>query len=356
MITGSVQVKRGIYYCLINLPDRKQRAISTGLRVSDNTKRQANARLREMLNEYEQMPSGSNQLLISYLDDFMKAKKNELRGTTIEGYNNIWLGHIKPYFEHLNLKLSDINAIHIQNYITDKMAKGLSANTIHRHMAILGAALKEAYRKDLITINVMDKTTLPRRKTSFVGKTLTASQAEDLLRAFSQELIFPAVIMGVYYGLRRGECAGLRWNSFDWKDKTIKIERTITRVKTEIEDTTKAEETRTLSIVPETESYLFSLYEKRKSDKDRVCDIAPNHISHRFHDVLEANNLPLIRFHDLRHTAGSLLISSGASIKTVMEILGHKQISTTNIYLHLAGNEKQRAAELLGGVIGKLPV
>ena len=65
------------------------------------------------------------------------------------------------------------------------------------------------------------------------------------------------------------------------------------------------------------------------------CPLSPDYISHHFKLLLEKNKLPHIRFHDLRHTAGSLLLEDGVDIKTIQEFLGHSQASTTtNIYLH----------------------
>lgn len=117
-------------------------------------------------------------------------------------------------------------------------------------------------------------------------------------------------------------------------------------------DETKSESSRRrLTIVPGTEQYFKDLMELQKAQladfgetftlDRKVCvwpngkSFGPDYISHHFNLLLEKNNLPHIRFHDLRHTAGSLLLEDGVDIKTIQEFLGHSQASTTtNIYLH----------------------
>jgi len=108
---------------------------------------------------------------------------------------------------------------------------------------------------------------------------------------------------------------------------------------------------RILSMVPGTESYFKMLMEQQKktykligipfSMQVPVCawpdgkPFNPDYVSRRFKKILEKNDLPIIRFHDLRHTAGSLLLADGVDIKTIQKFLGHSQASTTvNTYLH----------------------
>ena len=79
-----------------------------------------------------------------------------------------------------------------------------------------------------------------------------------------------------------------------------------------------------------------------------------NYISKRFSDLLERYHLPHIRFHDLRHTAGSLLLESGLSIKQIQEYLGHEQVSTTlDIYAHLSVEGKKESAVAMGRILNK---
>lgn len=74
----------------------------------------------------------------------------------------------------------------------------------------------------------------------------------------------------------------------------------------------------------------------------------PEYVSHRFAKLLERNDLPKIRFHDLRHTAGSILINSGHTVKQVQEFLGHEKASTTlDIYTHVSLEGKKDTADVM---------
>ena len=90
------------------------------------------------------------------------------------------------------------------------------------------------------------------------------------------------------------------------------------------------------------------------SDTEHICQWAdgtvfePNYVSHRFAKLLKKNDLPHIRFHDLRHTAGSMLVNQGHTIKQVQEFLGHEKASTTlDIYTHVSMEGKKDTAQVL---------
>lgn len=90
------------------------------------------------------------------------------------------------------------------------------------------------------------------------------------------------------------------------------------------------------------------------SDSEHICQwpdgtaFHPDYVSRRFQKVLECNHLPKIRFHDLRHTAGSLLVNQGHTIKQVQEFLGHEKASTTlDIYTHISLEGKRNTAQVL---------
>ena len=163
---------------------------------------------------------------------------------------------------------------------------------------------------------------------------------------------------------------GLRWRDVDFDADTISIRNTVVKVKTLIEDekTKSRASNRTLYIIPETKDYLLGLQRRQDenrsllgaayNDNDHVCvwdngdPFKPNYLSRRFGEILEKYGLPKIRFHELRHTAGSLLLNKGLSAKQIQEYLGHEQVSTTlDIYGHLSVEGKKEAAQAIGGLL-----
>jgi integrase len=245
----------------------------------------------------------------------------------------------------------------------------LSANTIKKHSVILRGALEEALKKNLIAFNPVDRATLPTCE-RFTGKAYSVEQANHLLKVVENNPIKPAIILGLFYGLRRSEILGLRWRDIDFNADTIIIRNTVVQVKTLIEhERTKSRASkRTLYIIPETRDYLLRLKQHQEENRkllgaaymvnDHVyarvngTQIKPDYLSQSFARLLKKHNMPKIRFHELRHTAGSLLLNKGLSIKQIQEYLGHEQISTTlDIYGHLSVEGKKEAANTIGGIL-----
>ena len=374
-MTGSLQIKNGRYYAVVRIPSEtgqeKQKWISTGVYTSGNNKRKATQRLREILVELEEQKIiySPDILFLDWLDKWMEQKKHDVRLNTFESYEGYLNGHIKPHFKALKLMLRKISPQHIQDYFNCKRKAGLSAYSIQKHNVVICGALKEAVKKNLIPYNPADRATLPAKK-KFVGKSYTLEQANKLLEVADGETIKPAIILGLLYGLRRSEVLGLRWQDIDFKTGTIQIRNTVVRTKTliEHEETKSNASKRTLFIIPETREYFLKCREQQEvrrellgssyHESDHVCvwedgrSFEPSYISRKFKKLLEASGLPLIRFHELRHTAGSLLLEKGLSPKQIQEYLGHEKIATTlDIYTHLSLDGRREAANVMGGAL-----
>ena len=379
-MTGSLQIKSGMFYTVIRIPDStghdQQKWESTGVEEGEkgekrDRREKAKAILHKRIADYEtqQVTYSKEILFLDWFDTWMEQKRDEIRPNTWECYDLYMQKHIIPYFKPLKLKLREVNALHIQRYYNTKR-KTLAANTIQKHSVLIRGALKEAVRKKLIPYNPVDGATLPKRK-RYRGKAYTVDQANALMSAIgASDVIKPAIVLGLFYGLRRSEVCGLRWRDIDFKAGKIYIRNTVVRMTSLIEgEQTKSEaSTRTLYFIPETKDYFLNLYRLQKENclllgnvtdfNQHVCvwddgsPLLPAYVSRRFKKVLVKNGLPIIRFHDLRHTAGSLLLSKGVSIKQVQEFLGHELASTTlDIYGHVYDESKQETANVMGGLL-----
>ena len=200
-----------------------------------------------------------------------------------------------------------------------------------------------------------------------------AEELEQLFTAIQGDPAEFGVIMAAFYGLRRSEIVGLKWDAIDFENKTISIQHTVVSAKvngtvTEIAryKTKTKSSCRTLPLIPACEQMLNKMKKEQEQNR-KVCGksyctdyldyiyvdpmgkrIRPDFLSQHFPDFLVAHQMKRIRFHDLRHSCASLLYANGVSLKEIQEWLGHSDISTTsNIYTHLDFSSKVSSANAI---------
>ena len=386
MTAGHLREQNGIYQIVLSWQDdcgkRKTKSVSTGLPIKGN-KRRAEALLSEARESFDPMkksedapkprPRAEELQLTEFFVNWLELMKNSVELSTYSGYELTIRRRLLPYFEPKHLTLRELSPMDIQEYYQYSLnVEGVSANTvIHRH-ANIRKALQYAVQMGLIEFNPADRVQRPK-KAAFVGGVYNEAELDELFRAVRGDAIELAVILGAFYGLRRSEIVGLRWEAVDFERKTFTICHTATEVivdgKTVIVDKDRPKtksSCRTLPMVAPFETLLLRMKAEQEENR-RVCGsayctdyldyvyvdalgsrITPNRISDRFPAVLKKNGLRKIRFHDLRHSCATLLYANGVSLKEIQEWLGHSNISTTsNIYTHLDFNSKVSSANAI---------
>jgi len=376
-MTGSLQIKKGKYYIVISYKDEdgkfKTKWIPTGL-PEKNNKRKAEQMLRDKLAEYEdeKQIDGGSILFCDFIVRWLEYVKQKVRGNTYEAYSIAAKAHVIPYFKKLSVTLGELLPIHIEQYYMDKMTDGLSRNTIVKHNTVIHGALKFAVKKlRILKYNPADSADLPPKgEEVFKGKAYNAEQVKTLVEKIKGTPIEPVVVLGVFYGLRRSEILGLRWDAVDYKAKKVFIRHTAVKCgsKTVYDDKVKNRSSkRELPLKPGIESYLKRLQDhqnqmkklcgKSYDDNEYICKwddgrpLEPNNVTRQFRLFLEKSGLPKIRLHDLRHSAASLLQAIGFSPKEIAEWLGHGDLRSTNIYTHVEDAAKDHMADKLGEII-----
>lgn len=235
------------------------------------------------------------------------------------------------------------------------------------HLINISKCLDSAEKQNYISFNSVKKIDLPKSIKYTGAKYYNEEQISKLLQIIRGDTIEPIIQFALFYGLRRSEILGLKWKSIDFENNIFTIEHTVVRVDKILhkKDSTKTKSSYRIMPIPEmVKEILYELkskQEKNKSlqpndynDEDYVFThadgrlILPNYVTKRFKTLLEKNNLPVIRFHDLRHSSGSYLLFLGFSMKEIQAWLGHGDIGTTmNIYTHLDIRAKQNMAEVL---------
>ncbi len=299
-------------------------------------------------------------LFSDYVRMWLKQVSRTIDTATLQGYQYVTNGHILPYFDELKIPLTKIDTKTIQQYLDKKLESGkrngkggLSSCTIRQHKNILSQTLDMAVKNKLLLSNPCQFLVLPP-KDRYESNFYNAQQLQHLFGVLYGDPLFPLVKITALYGLRRSELLGLQWDSIDFVNKTMTIRHTVVRVsKIVAKDKTKtASSHRTF---PLTEDALDIFRQaKQQEQENRMAfgaeyqensyifkwpdghPYSPDYISHRFRILLEKYNLPIIRFHELRHSCASMLIAMGWTLKDVQEWLGHSDIQmTANIYSHL---------------------
>ena len=378
-VTGSLQEKNGIYQMIVRVPDihgiTKQKSKSTRIKVKGKNQRESRSnklKADRMLAEWIDTLSrtecyGGDKDLIEAIEDWLEQKRKTIRPDSYESYLCNYEVHIKPYFEHGKLKLGDVTPRVIQQYVRSKEEAGQSRKSIRKHLVILNGVFKEAVAMGELLYNPCANVVVrAKNEEHFEGTAYEISTAKKLLEAVQGDPVEPAVYLGLFLGLRRSEVVGLRWKDVDLENGIVHIRNTVVKFKeiSELEKTKSRASRRDLYMPNALKSYLQTIWDRQEedrkltgrsySDSEHICQwpdgtaFHPDYVSRRFQKVLECNHLPKIRFHDLRHTAGSLLVNQGHTIKQVQEFLGHEKASTTlDIYTHISLEGKRNTAQVL---------
>jgi integrase len=369
---GSVYQRKsdGKWVTSITLDDGRRKVLYSG------TQQVAIKKLKKASQQQEQgtLTVGPQHTVAQYLDYWLNAYKQKIRPRSYERYEQIIRLHLVPILG--KLKLDKLSPQHVQTLYTKKLEEGLSANTVLVIHGMLHKALKSAMRWGILAQNVCDRVDVPR-KVPYEIQPLNLEQVQkflDVVYGHPNEALF---ILAIATGMRRGEIAGLKWQDIDWENATLHVQRSLTRVPTSMgggyqEAEPKTEKSRRSIVLPD--FALTALLKHRELHFDireragelwqehdyMFCTPTGEHI-HPGHDILEElkkllkkAGLPDIRFHDLRHSAATMLLGMGIHPKIVQERLGHHDIGTTmNIYSHVLPNMQEEAMKRLNFMIGR---
>lgn len=306
-----------------------------------------------------------------YLDQWLEVVRARIKPATFGSYQGMVKSTIGPYFRKKELTLKELEARHIQQFYTEKL-KTVTPNSVIHYHAVIYQALKYAMKTDMVPQNVAMKVDRPR-KNSFQATFLDAEQMQKLFEVVKGTRLELPVLVAAFYGLRRGEVLGLKWDAIDFNRGTLTIKRTVTEatidgtMKIIEQDSAKTKSSlRTLPLVGSFRDYFQKVKEAQELNK-KVCGncynyeydgyvfvnelgerMRPNYLTEYFPKYIAKHGMPKMRFHDLRHSCASLLLANGVPLKQIQEWLGHSDFSTTaNIYAHLDYRSKISSAQAM---------
>ena len=286
-----------------------------------------------------------------------KAVRKALELTTLSGYQQNIQKNIAPYFRTKGILLVELTAEDINEFYDYQFDLGKSGATVIKFHANIVSSLRYAAKKNYIpSADSILKNVIRPASEDFIAKPYLEAEAMKLVEVIKghPKLELP-VILCVYYGLRRSEIVGLRWESIDFDANQITIEHTVKLSKLDgnriiyAKDNAKSKSSlRTLPLIPLLREKLLEVKAEQEYNR-KLCGNSYNreegiyicvdalgnrikldYLSYTFPQFLVKNGLRRIRFHDLRHTAARLLLSAGVPLPAIKEWLGHSTIAITD--------------------------
>jgi integrase len=335
------------------------------------TRKEAYDKLKSAQHELQEgmLVTGPKQTLKQYLEYWLEeVHKLTVKPSTYIKYRSLLDRHVLPDLGHIQLlKLSQE---HVQSLYTLKQTEGLSAKTIRLVHGILHKALDDAVRWGRIHRNVCDLVSQPR-PVRYEIQALNAEQAQNLLEvAKSEQRLEGILTVALVTGARRGEILALRWQDVDLEHRTLHIRRTVARLQRlgYVETEPKTVRGMRQIILPEIAIDVLRRQRTYQNEarlkaganwqnRDLVFSnkfggyLEPSKMVLKFKVLLKMAGLPDIRFHDLRHTAATILLEKNVHPKVVQERLGHSRINMTmDTYSHVLPSMQQEATDKLNDV------
>jgi len=346
-------------------------------RISKYFKTQSECRewLRNTLNQIQNglTVAGARTTVIEFLQQWLGTIRESVRPKTLYQYTQIVRQHISP---HLGaIKLKDLRPDQIQALYNEELDKGVSARTVLLTHSVLHKALNQALKLGLIGRNPAQAVSRPKVSHKEM-RVLTSDQARTFLSAAESTRYQALFHLALHTGMREGELLGLKWEDLDWVTRQLQVKRQLQRMSGKglvFAEPKTAAGRRTIvlskSMVEKLREHMDNQNQVRQQAGEKWQEnglifpttigtpMAARNMYEDFKKLLKRIGLPVIRFHDLRHTAATLMLQQGVHAKIVQERLGHADISMTlNTYSHVLPSMQEEAAEKLDELLTPIEV
>ncbi|MCX4742791.1 tyrosine-type recombinase/integrase [Streptomyces antibioticus] len=295
--------------------------------------------------------------LDAYLDYWLEAVvKPNRRPATYAQCETIVRIYLKPGLGSRNLGTLSVSIV--QGYLNQLLADGHSVSKTHVIRKVLSAALTRAEREELTSRNPARLVELPAEERKEV-KPWSATEAIEFLNAVRSHRLYPAFLMLLLYGLRKGEVLGLRWQDIDFNSSKIHLRQQLQRVGREILQgpLKTAKSRRDLPLLDPVVEALTQLRGQRP-EADLVFTtsegtyVDPGNFLRDFQRLCRQHGLRVITVHQIRHTVATLLKSFGVADRDIQLILGHSRIVTTQeIYQHDDADSRRNVLQGLASAL-----
>jgi integrase len=307
-------------------------------------------------------------VLGDFLSSWLTSTKTSKGRSTWRHYEQLTRTYIVPSLG--KIKVRDLRPEHIQAFYNRLFEHQVGVYTIRKIHIILHSALQQAVKTGMIERNPAGFVQPPKEPASEMA-ILNESQVSQLLIAAQGTRLEALIHLAVISGARQMELLGLKWSDLDWVKQTLKIERQLLKpngegVKFSSPKTRHGK--RSITLGAKTIEILRKHYEQQQAKQRKAGEmwkeyglifttrfgtpLSPRNLLRDYKKLLHNAGLPPIRFHDLRHTAASILLNQGVPVIAVSRRLGHAKASITlDIYGHLIPTMQTEVAEMIDDLV-----
>jgi integrase len=305
--------------------------------------------------------------LSDYLEEWIEGLAASRQNSTVENYGNVLRSWVMPRIG--GLRLAAVEPGHVRKLYAELLKEGakggrpLSARSVSLAHRVLHRAFEDAVSDGLLPRNPVASVKRPAVASKAAGQVWSAEEARRFLAAVTGERLEALWRLELNTGLRRAEAAGLRWADVDFSARVIRVQvqRTTEGYKVVERQPKTASGRRLVPVAPRVMAALKD-WKKRQIEERLAYGPAyedtglvftqkdgsgwhPQSLRHAFTWACKRAGLPVLRFHDLRHTAATLALEAGVHPKVVQERLGHASVQITlDTYSHVQESVGKEAA------------
>ena len=334
--------------------------------VYGKTEKECLAKLAEERDRAAQnlAPSDGRYKVKAYFEHWLEVKKADLKPSTVYWYEKLF-HHLKPIE---NRAVKSITVVDVEAVLA---AVDLSWSRRKAVLGLMRQLFKSAHRQGLTVSNPALLVPTPKKQGVKEADPLDASEAQQFLAAIDDTRDRALFTLALHTGMRLGEILGLLWEDVGSRSlevrhslatvdgslvlqapKTAKARRTVplsASVREALASHRKEQSSQRLASGNWTDPLGKLVFPRRKGTGEPM---QPTDVRYSLRKALDAAGLPMIRFHDLRHTCGTLMIEAGVDPSTVSTQLGHSTVGfTLSTYVHPDLSSQERAADALAGLL-----
>jgi integrase len=336
------------------------------------TREEARRKLAAALHDLDRgiQPAGERQTVAQYVAHWLEVARPTIKPRTWIRYEQLLRKHTMPMLGRT--ALARLTPQQVQALYAAKITEGLSPTTVHHLHAVLHRALDQAWRWGLIARNPCDLVDAPHMGHHEM-QVFTPAQARTFLDAIQGHRYEALFTLALTTGMHQGELLGLHWSDVDLDSASVQVRTNLQRYKGTVSMSTpktahsRRQLTLSLTAIEALRRHRTRQVEERLAlgadwqDQDLVFPNSTGKpanagylLRSEFYPLLERAGLPKMRFHDLRHSAATLMLGSGVHPKIASEVLGHARTGTTmDLYSHTSMTMQRDASAAMDRLLGR---